>query len=222
MFHYNPPILQQQQVQFTTQSQQQSNNQRNNQNQQRNKLSNISSPTFDIYGVQDPTFIVADNSTVHHEQVYSQQQQQFQSLSDRSSQREQTRISQAPQRPTLQPYQTETTQPGTQSGFDNSNQMIEYLDTNHSRWNNQQFVDIQGPLQNSLTIESEEETLSSGNSSPTHRPKAKKVKRPMNAFMIFSVKRRKELSSRNPTLTTSEISTILGDEWTDMSIEEKK
>jgi len=40
----------------------------------------------------------------------------------------------------------------------------------------------------------------------------------MNAFMIFSVKRRKELSSRNPTLTTSEISTILGDEWTDMSI----
>jgi len=38
----------------------------------------------------------------------------------------------------------------------------------------------------------------------------------MNAFLIFSVKRRRELSSQNPTLATSEISTILGDEWAKM------
>jgi len=35
--------------------------------------------------------------------------------------------------------------------------------------------------------------------------------------MIFCSKRRKELSSQNPALTTSEVSVILGDEWTNMS-----
>ncbi|KAG4093456.1 hypothetical protein H8356DRAFT_948947 [Neocallimastix lanati (nom. inval.)] len=39
--------------------------------------------------------------------------------------------------------------------------------------------------------------------------------------MIFCSKRRKELSSQNPALTTSEVSVILGDEWTNMSEEEK-
>jgi len=38
----------------------------------------------------------------------------------------------------------------------------------------------------------------------------------MNAFLIYSIKRRRELSAENPTLTTSEISTILGDEWAKM------
>jgi len=172
MFHYNPRMLQQQQVQFQAQSQQRqvpqqhTNRQRARQTQQSNKLSDITSQSFDLYGVQDPTFMVADNTAVQHpEQVYSQQQQ-LQSLSDRSTQREQPQFSQAPPHHTLQTLQPETSRPGTQSGFENSNHMMEYVETdqakalngnNQTRWGNQQFVglhaDLQKPLQGNLAIE---------------------------------------------------------------------
>jgi len=242
MFHYNPRMLQQQQVQFQAQSQQRqvqpqhTNRQRARQTQQGNKLSDITSQSFDLYGVQDPsTFMVTDNTAVQHpDQVYSQQQQ-LQSLSDRTAQREQPQFSQAPQHHTLQTLQPETSRPGTQSGFDNSNHMMEYVDTdrtvdkalngnNQARWGNQQFVglhtDLQKPLQNNLAMEATEEDLSANNSSNPDSP-TPKVKRPMNAFLIFSVKRRRELSSQNPTLATSEISTILGDEWAKMDADLK-
>jgi len=241
MFHYNPRMLQQQQVQFQAQSQQRqvpqqhTNRQRARQTQQGNKLSDITSQSFDLYGVQDPTFMVADNAAVQHpEQVYSQQQQQLQTLSDRSTQREQPQFSQAPPHHTLQTLQPETSRPGTQSGFENSNHMMEYVETdqtkalngnNQTRWSNQQFVglhtDLQKPLQGNLTIDTEEDTLSANNSTPNHGSPTPKVKRPMNAFLIFSVKRRRELSSQNPTLATSEISTILGDEWAKMDADLK-
>jgi len=240
MFHYNPIMLQQQQVQFQAQSQQRqvpqqhTNRQRARQTQQSNKLSDITSQSFDLYGVQDPTFMVADNTAVQHpEQVYSQQQQ-LQSLSDRSTQREQPQFSQAPPHHTLQTLQPETSRPGTQSGFENSNHMMEYVETdqakalngnNQTRWSNQQFVglhaDLQKPLQGNLAIESEEEALSANNSTSNTGSPTPKVKRPMNAFLIFSVKRRRELSSQNPTLATSEISTILGDEWAKMDADLK-
>jgi len=240
MFHYNPRMLQQQQVQFQAQSQQRqvpqqhTNRQRARQTQQSNKLSDITSQSFDLYGVQDPTFMVADNTAVQHpEQVYSQQQQ-LQSLSDRSTQREQPQFSQAPPHHTLQTLQPETSRPGTQSGFENSNHMMEYVETdqakalngnNQTRWSNQQFVglhaDLQKPLQGNLAIESEEEALSANNSTSNTGSPTPKVKRPMNAFLIFSVKRRRELSSQNPTLATSEISTILGDEWAKMDADLK-
>jgi len=237
MFHYNPRMLQQQQVQFQAQSQQRqvqqhTNRQRARQTQQGNKLSEITSQPFDLYGVQDPAFMVADNTAVQHpEQVYSQQQQQqqLQSLSDRSTQREQPQFSQAPPHHTLQTLQPETSRPGTQSGFENSNHMMEYVETdqakalntnNQARWSNQQFVglhtDLQKPLQGNLTLETEEDALSGNNSTSNTGSPTPKVKRPMNAFLIFSVKRRRELSSQNPTLATSEISTILGDEWAKM------
>jgi len=224
MFHYNAPLLQQQQIQFTTHSQQnkitqQSSNQKSSQNQQRNKLSNIASPTFNIYGVQDPTFIVADNSAIHqHEQIYTQQQ--LHSLSDPSNQREHAHISQAPTQHIIQPFQIDSSNPETQSNFNNSNQLIGYLDAN-TNWNNQQFLHIQRSLQSNLTMENEKDSISSTSSSPNISTNEKKVKYPMNAFIIFSTKRRKELSSQNPSLTTSEISTILSDEWTAMSIDEK-
>jgi len=240
MSHYNPRMLQQQQVQFQAQSQQRqvpqqhTNRQRARQTQQSNKLSDITSQSFDLYGVQDPTFMVADNTAVQHpEQVYSQQQQ-LQSLSDRSTQREQPQFSQAPPHHTLQTLQPETSRPGTQSGFENSNHMMEYVETdqakalngnNQTRWGNQQFVglhaDLQKPLQGNLAIESEEEALSANNSTSNTGSPTPKVKRPMNAFLIFSVKRRRELSSQNPTLATSEISTILGDEWAKMDADLK-
>jgi len=237
MFHYNPRMLQQQQVQFQAQSQQRqvpqqhTNRQRARQTQQGNKLSDITSQSFDLYGVQDPTFMVADNTAVQHpDQVYSQQQQ-LQSLSDRTAQREQPQFSQAPSHHTLQTLQSETTRPGAQPGFESSNHMMEYVDTEHAvdktlngnnqaRWGNQQFVglhaDLQKPLQNNLAMEATEEELAAANGSANPDSPTPKVKRPMNAFLIFSVKRRRELSSQNPTLATSEISTILGDEWAKM------
>jgi hypothetical protein len=225
-------------VQFQAQSQQRqvsqqhTNRQRARQTQQSNKLSDITSQSFDLYGVQDPTFMVTDNATVQHpDQVYSQQQQ-LQSLSDRTAQREQPQFSQAPSHHTLQTLQTETTRPGAQSSFESPNHMMEYVDTdqtavdknNQARWQNQQFVglhtDLQKPLQNNLTMEATEDELS-GNNSSTPDSSTPKVKRPMNAFLIFSVKRRRELSSQNPTLATSEISTILGDEWAKMDADLK-
>jgi len=242
MFHYNPRMLQQQQVQFQAQSQQRqvpqqhTNRQRARQTQQGNKLSDITSQSFDLYGVQDPTFMVADNTAVQHpDQVYSQQQQ-LQSLSDRTAQREQPQFSQAPSHHTLQTLQSETTRPGAQPGFESSNHMMEYVDTEHAvdktlngnnqaRWGNQQFVglhaDLQKPLQNNLAMEATEEELAAANGSANPDSPTPKVKRPMNAFLIFSVKRRRELSSQNPTLATSEISTILGDEWAKMDADLK-
>jgi hypothetical protein len=242
MFHYNPRMLQQQQVQFQSQSQQRqvpqqhANRQRARQTQQGNKLSDITSQSFDLYGVQDPTFMVADNTAVQHaDQVYSQQQQ-LQSLSERSAQREQPQFSQAQQHHTLQTLQSEASRPGAQTGFENSNHMMEYVDTdrtvdkalngnNQARWGNQQFVglhaDLQKPLQQNLGIETDEDALSVDNSTPNNGSPTPKVKRPMNAFLIFSVKRRRELSSQNPTLATSEISTILGDEWAKMDADLK-
>jgi len=239
MFHYNPRMLQQQQVQFQAQSQQRqvpqqhANRQRARQTQQSNKLSDITSQSFDLYGVQDPTFMVDNTAVQHPEQVYSQQQQ-LQSLSERSAQREQPQFSQAPPHHTLQTLQTETSRPGAQSGFENSNHMMEYVDAertvdktlngnNQARWGNQQFVnlhtDLQKPLQGNLTMEDED--LSGNNSASNNGSPTPKVKRPMNAFLIFSVKRRRELSSQNPTLATSEISTILGDEWAKMDADLK-
>jgi len=65
-------------------------------------------------------------------------------------------------------------------------------------------------------IKVEDSSLSSNNSTPNQSSSNSKIKRPMNAFLIYSVKRRRELSHENPALTTSEISTILGDEWAKM------
>lgn len=235
MFHYNPRMLQQPQVQFQAQSQQRQVQQQHQRGQRRqaqqgNKLSDITSQSFDLYGVQD-TFMVADNNTAiqHPEQAYSQQQ--LQSLSDRSTQRDQPQFSQAPPHHTLQTLQSETSRPGAQSGFDNSNHMMDYVDTDQTvdktlnrtnqNWGNQQFVGIQNALQKPI---SDEEVLSNNNNNsgtPSRNSPNQKIKRPMNAFLIFSVKRRRELASQNPTLATSEISTILGDEWAKMDADLK-
>jgi len=60
-------------------------------------------------------------------------------------------------------------------------------------------------------------------SDPPPQPEPEKgprVKRPMNAFLIFSSERRPELQKLDPSMTTAMQSKILGDEWAKM--DEKK
>lgn len=48
------------------------------------------------------------------------------------------------------------------------------------------------------------------------------VKRPMNAFMIWSSRKRRELARQHPKLHNSQISKILGSEWRKLTEEEKQ
>lgn len=48
------------------------------------------------------------------------------------------------------------------------------------------------------------------------------VKRPMNAFMIWSSRKRRELARQNPKLHNSQISKILGTEWRKLTEEERQ
>jgi len=159
MFHYNPRILQQQQQQVQFQAQQRQVSQQNasaqnNSPQKNNKLSGITPQSFDLYGVQDPTFLIPEN-TGH---VYSQQQQQqqaqqqqLQTYSNASIQRDQTQYSQTQAQATFQSIPQESSRPATHPGFENTHPMMEYLeanqakninDSNQAQWNNQQLLNI--------------------------------------------------------------------------------
>ena len=48
------------------------------------------------------------------------------------------------------------------------------------------------------------------------------IKRPMNAFMVWSSRKRKDLARENPRLHNSQISKILGSEWRKLAEEEKQ
>lgn len=59
----------------------------------------------------------------------------------------------------------------------------------------------------------------------TKKPKAEKdpnaPKKPLTAFMLYTNKRRPEVMKQNPGLKITEISTIIGKEWKELTKEEK-
>ena len=58
--------------------------------------------------------------------------------------------------------------------------------------------------------------------SPGKKKKKEHIKRPMNAFMVWSVKQRKQLSKEQPKMHNTELSKRLGQMWKDLGEEEKK
>ena len=50
----------------------------------------------------------------------------------------------------------------------------------------------------------------------------KQIKRPMNAFMLWSKHKRREISKRDSSLHNAQISKLLGEEWKVLSVDQKK
>ncbi|CAN9506389.1 unnamed protein product [Ophioblennius macclurei] len=99
---------------------------------------------------------------------------------------------------------------------------------------NSAFLDIQAPGATDLEPASEvwspfsepssplSVTSDSGCTSPETKPMCHRVRRPLNAFIIWTKEERRRLAQLNPNLENTDLSKILGKTWKAMSLAEKR
>nr|APW77290.1 Sox25 [Hydractinia echinata] len=72
-----------------------------------------------------------------------------------------------------------------------------------------------------LTEDKETLTMESNRKPKEERTHNTKVKRPMNAFMLWSKQKRREISRKDPSLHNAQISKLLGEEWKVLDVDAK-